>query len=68
MTESTKASELINELDKLGAEIRFQNLLEGMVRLLYWTVFAIVVLFGLDYFVHFPYAIRIITLVGGLGY
>ncbi|MCM8533263.1 MAG: hypothetical protein NE330_18990 [Lentisphaeraceae bacterium] len=68
MTESTKASELINELDKLGAEIRFQNLLEGMVRLLYWSIFAIVLLFALDYLVHFPYAIRLIAFVGGLGY
>lgn len=68
MSDTNKANDLVKHLEKIASEIKSQELLKGILTVTIAVLVGICAMFLLDVMVHFPYAIRLIVLLGGIAY
>ena len=68
MSDKNKANELVKSLEKISSDIKGQALMRGVLKVTIAVLAGICLMFLLDIAVHFPYVIRLLLLIGGVGY
>ncbi|NQZ59401.1 MAG: DUF4175 family protein [Lentisphaeraceae bacterium] len=68
MTDNTQIRSIIKKLETLAAEMRLQSLTKEALKVLTIILAGIMTFFVLDLLADFPYLIRLLLFVGGVGY